>query len=95
MPEHYRDVPGGWYKEHDYTIRVGAVDSAEADRRFWAEIVLILRADSSGGHDWPEVRGWPEEKFFGDTEGEAFAAADEAAKAWIDGQDDARWSGNP
>ena len=93
MPEHYRDVPGGWYKEHDYTIRVWAVDSAEADRRFWAEIVLILRGDSAGGHDWPEVRGWPEERFFEDSEGAAFAAADEAAKAWIDGQDDARWSG--
>jgi hypothetical protein len=93
MPEHYKDVSGGWYKEHDYTLRVGAVDPGGPGQPYWATIVLITRYSSVAQSGWPEVRGWPGGEFFGDTEDEAFHAADRVAKAWIDSQDDARWSG--
>ena len=89
MPEHYKDVRGGWYKEHDYTLRVGAVDPGGPGQPYWATIVLILRQGGTATPGWPEERGWPEGEFFGNSEGEAFHAADQAAKTWIEGQDDA------
>lgn len=89
-----RDVTGGWYKDHDYTLRVGPVAHADKGRRFGASIVLILHhGPTAATSGWPEVRGWPEHHFFGDTEGDALHAAGAAAKTWIDANDEARWSG--
>lgn len=69
------------------------VEPTASGLHHWAAIILILRQGAATGSGWPEIRGWPEQQFYGETESAAFHLADGAAKAWIDVQDDARWSG--
>ena len=92
----HREIGGGWHKEHDYTIEVAAIekqDSAEG-RRYWAAISVVLRSSPDSEHGGTETQGWPDQRFYGQTEAEALHAADVAVKLWIDVQDEARWSGN-
>ncbi len=50
-----RDVPGGWYRKHDYTIRVGTVrpGGARPGRRSWARAVLVLKETLDEKPSWP------------------------------------------
>ncbi len=89
MTESYKENPGGWHKEHTYTIRFGPVraDEVEEGRRFWATLVEVTRQRKDQKPTWVALGGYPEEKFVANTEAEAFNNAHEAAKAWIDEQD--------
>ena len=82
----HKVIPYGWHKKYDYTIHVGPVDQPVQGRCFWATIVSMLKEKESEKPGWAELGGWPEQRFFGDTEDEALATAHEAAKAWIDAQ---------
>lgn len=92
----HKEIGGGWHKEHDYTLQVGPLETQDAaeGRRYWAAITTVLRHAPDDKSRGPETHGWPDQRFYGQTEGEALHAADVAVKLWIDGQDDARWSGD-